>query len=140
MVLVFWVSAIPTIPPRCRYFQMSDPRYQRYPGIFRFRYVTIPARSGIFNSHTIPTIPRYFENSIPYHTGSIRYIHMPSLRYQGYPGILRSRYLPYRPNQVFSEVIPAIPTRTTVWHTPGIYRGNPGKYPGYAIPLSLIHI
>ena len=79
---------------------------------------------------------------------------MSYLRYQRYPGILRFWYLPYRLDQVFSAVIPTIPTRTpvfwylpyqldlvfsnaiptipmrtTVWHTPRIYRGNPGKYP-----------
>ena len=153
-------SAIPTIPPRCRYFQMSDTRYQRYPGISNFEYLTIPARSGIFNSHTydtnntpafrdfdilpyrlhqvfsdaiptIPTIPRYSEISIFYHTGSIRYFQQPCLRYQRYPGILRFRYLPYRLNQVFSEVITAIPTIPRyfgTYHTSSI-RYSQMRYP-----------
>ena len=105
------ILTIPTIP-RCfeisipyptgsiRYFQMSYLRYQRYHGILRFRYLTIPARSGIFRCHTCDTrdTPVFW-------------------------------YLPYQLDQVFSNVIPTIPTRTTVWHTPGNYRGNPGKYP-----------
>ena len=48
-----------------RYFQMSYLRYQRYPGILRFRYLTIPARSGIFNSHTHPRYPRVPRYGIP---------------------------------------------------------------------------
>ena len=82
---------------------------------------------------TIPTIPRYFEISIPYHTGSIRYFQMPYLRYQRYPGILRFRYLPYRLNQVFSEVITAIPTIPRyfgTYHTSSI-RYFQMRYPRY---------
>ena len=71
-------------------------------------------------------IPRYFEISVPV---------IPATS-----GIFRSHtwdirdtpvfwYVPYQLDQVFSNAIPTIPTRTTVWHTPGIYRGNPGKYP-----------
>ena len=162
---------------------MSYLRYQRYHGILRFRYLTIPAPSGIFNSHTYdtndtpvfwdfetlpyrldqvfsdvipttPTIPRYFEISIPYHTGSIRYFQQSYPRYQRYPGILRFRYLtipprsgifnshtydtndtpvfwyfdtlPYRLDQVSSTVIPTVPTRTPVWNTQGIYPGYVG--------------
>ena len=121
-------NVIPTIPtiPRyfeiwvpyhtgsIRYFQMSYQRYQRYHGILRFRYLTIPARPGIFNSHThdtndtpvfwdfdtltyrldqvfstaiptIPTIPRCFEISIPYHTGSIRFFQLSYPRYRRVP-------------------------------------------------------
>ena len=58
-------------------FQMSYLRYQRYPSILRFRYhLTIPARSGVFNSHTHDT-----------HA-------YPGMEYPGYiPGVCRVRYL-----------------------------------------------
>ena len=96
---------------------------------------------------TIPTIPRYFETSVPYHPGSIRYFQMSYLRYQRYHGVLRSRYLPYRLDQIFSGVIPAIPTIPryfeilvpTIPARSGIFRCHthdthayPGmEYPGY---------
>ena len=69
-------------------------RYQRYHGILRFRY--LPYRlDQVFSDviPAIPTIPRYFDISVPYHTGSIRYFQQSCLRYQRYPGILRFRYL-----------------------------------------------
>ena len=82
---------------------------------------------------TIPTIPRYFEISVPYHTGSIRYFQMSYLRYQRYHGILRFRYLPYRLSQVFSDVIPAIPAIPRyfgIYHTSSI-RYFQMRYPRY---------
>ena len=72
---------------------------------------------------------------------------MSSLGYQRYRGILRFRYLPYRLDQVFSDVIPAIPTIPryfeisvpTLPARSGIFRCHthdthayPGmEYPGY---------
>ena len=59
-----------------RYFQQSYLRYQRYPGILRFRYLTISAPLGIFNRRTHDT-----------HA-------YPGMEYPGYiPGVCRVRYL-----------------------------------------------
>ena len=58
---------------------------------------------------------------------------MSYLRYQRYHGILRFRYLPYRLDQVFSDVIPAIPAIPRyfgIYHTSSI-RYFQMRYPRY---------
>ena len=65
---------------------MSYLRYQRYPGILRFWY--LPYRlDQVFSEviPAIPTIPRYFDISVPYHTGSIRYFQQSYPRYPRVP-------------------------------------------------------
>ena len=75
---------------------------------------------------TIPTIPRYFEISIPTIPARSGIFRCHTCDTRNTPVFW---YLPYQLDQVFSNAIPTIPTRTVVWDTPGIYRGNPGKYP-----------
>ena len=76
------------------YSGMEYPGY--IPGVCRVRYLshgfevfsTLPYRvDKVFSDviPTIPTIPRYFEISIPYHTGSIRYFQQSYPRYPRVP-------------------------------------------------------
>ena len=65
---------------------MSYLPYQRYPGISRFRYLTIPARSGIFICHPYDTKDTpVFCDLGTYHTGQIRYFQKSYLRYPRVP-------------------------------------------------------
>ena len=70
---------------------MSYLRYQQYHCDLRFgilRFDTLPYRlDQVFSIvvPTIPTIPRYFEISITYHTSSIRYFQQPYPRYPRVP-------------------------------------------------------
>ena len=85
-----------------RYSRVSYPRYPRIPRYFRISIPTVPAISGIFESHTYDT--------------------------HAYPGILGFRYLSYRQNQVFSKAIPTIPTHTPVFLDFDTYRTGKIRY------------
>ena len=69
-----------------------------------------PNPTGIEPSFFPPRGGRRTSTPPGHRTGSIRYFQVSYLRYQRYHGILRFRYLPYRLDQVFSDVIPTIPT------------------------------
>ena len=107
---------------------MSYLRYQRYPGILRFWY--LPYRlDQVFSEviPAIPTIPRYFDISVPYHTGSIRFFQQSYPRYPRVP-----RYFgTYHTSSIwyFQMRYPRYPCVPRYGNTPHFYRGNPGKYP-----------
>ena len=112
----------------------------RYPGIWRFQYLTIPARSDVFICHThdthvypgmeypggIPGVCRVlylthgFDFSVPCHTGSIRYFQMTYLRYQRYPGILG----PYHTSSItYVQMQNPRPLRVPRYGIPRVFTG-----------------
>ena len=115
---------------KIRYFRKPYLRYPRIPRYFDISIPTVPARSGIFESHTHDTHDTpVFQDFDIYRTGKIRYSRKPYLRYPRIP-----RY--------FKISIPTVPAKSGIFrcHThdthaypgmayPGKYRGTPGMVP-----------
>ena len=95
-----------------RYSRVSYPRYPRIPRYFRFPIPTVPAKSGIFESHTYDTHDTpVFPDDDTYRTGKIRHFQASYPRYPRIPRYFRIS-IPTVPawSGIFSGIIPTIPT------------------------------
>ena len=95
--------SIPTVPARSGIFRYNTYDTHVYPGNSGFQY--LPYRQNqVFSkaTPTIPTIPRYFGISIPTVPAKSGIFESHTYDTHAYPGISGFRYLPYRQDQVFS--------------------------------------